>query len=383
MVGKYIFALLIAFALAIRINGQELLRQGNQVPPSPNWASKLDLALYSVAWSPNSELVAIGGRGTVHILRAPNFGVERTLDTGQEEIWGLAWSPDGTLLACAGKDGTVQIWQEGVLQKKLFQGGWILDIAWNPDGTSLMAVDYTGLAKEWDVQGYLRASIQLDGDGLGVDWSPRGRLFAVTTGQGGSRLLLFDAQSGVLRWRRQDVLRNYTAPFGYGLDEVNGVRYSPSGRWIATAHQDGRVIVHSAKTGDSVFAAQLHLSGVGGARRVTWSSKGDWLVSCGEDGRVDCITFPDGKEQILLLSTDKAIWSVAWSPNNSWIAAVGEEGRAWIWSTNFLQSYPATKETTKPRTSAHPVHAKHTSSPHRHRIEKSHTLDWLRIFKKE
>ena len=114
-----------------------------------------------------------------------------------------------------------------------------------------------GLPKNGMCKGYLRASIQLDGDGLGVDWSPKGRLFAVTTGQGGSRLLLFDAQSGVLRWRRQDLLPNYVAPFGYGLDEVNGVRYSRNGKWIATAHQDGRIIVHSAATGDPVFTAQL------------------------------------------------------------------------------------------------------------------------------
>src|SRR3984957_1426378 len=180
MVGKYIFALLIAFPFGLRADGQELLPQRNQIPASPIWVSKLALGLYSVALSPNSPLVAIGGRGTVRICRAPSFSIERTLETGQEEIWGLAWSPDGTLLACAGKDGTVQFWQEDVLQKKLFQGGWILEIAWNPDGTSLMAVDYTGLAKEWDVQGYLRSSIQLDGDGLGVNWSPKGRLFAVT-----------------------------------------------------------------------------------------------------------------------------------------------------------------------------------------------------------
>ena len=245
-----------------------------------------------------------------------------------------------------------------VLQKKLFQGGWILDIGWNPDGTSLIAVDYTGLAKEWDVQGYLRASIQLDGDGLGIDWSPKGRLFAVTTGQGGSRLLLFDAQSGVLRWRRQDLLPNYAAPFGYGLDEVNGVRYSPSGRYIATAHQDGRVIVHSAATGDPVFAAQVHLSGVGGARRVAWSPKGDWLVSCGEDGRVDCVAYPKGKETILLLDTDKPVWSVAWSPDDNWIAAVGEEGRAWIWSTRFIRSLPGTKGTDTEQATSSPDHPK-------------------------
>jgi WD40 repeat protein len=346
MVGKYILVLLVALPFAVRTNGQQMLPQRNQDPPTPYWVSKLDSGLYSLAWSPNSQLLAIGGRGTVWVCRAPTFTVERTLDTGQEEVWSLAWSRDGTLLAAAGKDGTVQFWQDDTLQKKLFQGGWILDVGWNPDGTSLIAVDYTGLAKEWDVQGYLRASIQLDGDGLGVDWSPMGRLFAVTTGQGGSRLLLFDSQSGVLRWRRQDVMANYSAPFGYGLDEVNGIRYSPNGRWIATAHQDGRILVHTAATGDPIFAAQMHLPGVGGARRVDWSPKGDWLVSCGEDGRVTCIQYPNGKSQILLLATDKPVWSVCWSPDNNWIAAVGEEGRVWLWSTSFLRPFSGSKATS-------------------------------------
>jgi WD40 repeat protein len=377
MIGKYIFVLLISLPLTLRTDGQQLFPEANQTPIPPNWVSRLDSSLYSVAWSPNSQLVAVGGRGTVQICRAPTFAVERTLDTGQEEIWGLAWSPDGTLLACAGKDGTVQFWQDGVLQKKLFQGGWILEIAWNPDGTSLMAVDYTGLAKEWDVEGYLRASIQLDGDGLGVDWSPKGRLFAVTTGQGGSRLLLFDEQSGVLRWRSQDLPPNYVAPFGYGLDEVNGVRYSPNGKWLATAHQDGRVIVHSAATGDAVFAAQMHLSGVGGARRVAWSPKGDWLVSCGEDGRVNCVPYPKGKPQILLLNTDKAVWSVDWSADNNWIAAVGEEGRLWIWSTSQIRSLSESK-TTSGQTISHPQHAKPTPSPKGRSHERFRPFHWLR-----
>ncbi len=363
MLGKYIFVILIAFPFAVRSDGQQLLPQRNQFAPIPDWVSKLDQGLYSVAWSPNSQLVAIGGRGTVQICRPPDFAVERTLETGQEEIWGLAWSPDGSLLACAGKDGTVQFWQNDTLQKKLFQGGWILDIAWNPDGSSLMAVDYTGLAKEWDIQGFLRASIELDGDGLGVDWSPKGRLFAVTTGQNGSRLLLFDAQSGVLRWRRQDVLPNYVAPFGYGLDEVNGVRYSRSGRWIATAHQDGRVVVHSPATGEPVFAAQLHSAGVGGARRVAWSAKGDWLVSCGEDGHVNCLPYPKGKQRILLLAADKAVWSVDWSPDNRWIVAVGEEGRAWVWSTDFLRAMSGTSEKKEEKKGSRPGHAKPSASP--------------------
>jgi WD40 repeat protein len=113
MLGKYICVLLIAFLVALRIDAQDLLPQKNKIPIVPVWTSKLDDGLYSVAWSPDGQLLAIGGRGTVQICRAPGFAVERSIDTGQEEIWGLAWSPDGTMLASAGKDGTVQVWQDG------------------------------------------------------------------------------------------------------------------------------------------------------------------------------------------------------------------------------------------------------------------------------
>jgi len=200
----------------------------------------------------------------------------------------------------------------------------------------------------------------------------------VTTGQDGSRLLLFDAESGVLRWRRQDVPVNYAAPFGYGLDEVNGVRYSPSGKWIATAHQDGRILVRSAATGDAVFAAQLHPSGMGGARRVAWSSKGDWLVSCGEDGQVNSVEYPKGKRRIVLLMTDKPVWSVGWSPDNKWIAAVGEEGRAWVWSTDFLHSLPGSKDTRNAPARSHSERAKPTPSPKGRSREKFRPFHWLR-----
>jgi WD40 repeat protein len=333
MTGRFI-AVLVIFGFASSAAAQQPAAQAT--PPAPDFAFKIDLGLYSLAWSHDSRFLAIGGRGTIRVLRSSDFGVERTLDTGQEEVWGLAWSPDGALLASGGKDGTVQIWNDDTLQRKLFQGGWILDLAWNPDSASIMAVDYTGLAKEWDVAGYLRASIQLDGDGLGVDWSPKGRLFAVTTGQNGSRLLLFDEQTGELRWRRQDVMPDYKPPFGYGLDEVNGVRYSPSGKWIATAHQDGRILVRTSSTGERVFGVQLHPSGVGGARHVAWSAKGTWLASCGEDGRVYCVEYPKARRRILLLNSEKPVWSVACSPDGKWIAAAGDAGRVWIWSTSNI-----------------------------------------------
>ena len=365
------------YCFAALAPAQQLVVQSE--PPAPGSALKIDLGLYSLAWSPDSQLLAVGGRGKIRVLRAPEFAVDYTLDTEQEEVWGLEWSRDGRLLASGGKDGTLQIWSGDTLQRKLFQGGWILDLAWNPDGNSVMAVDYTGLVKEWDVRGFLRASIQLDGDGLGIDWSPQGRFFAVTTGQDGSRLLLFDGRSGELRWRRQDVLPDYKRPFGYGLDEVNGVRYSPTGKWIATAHQDGRILVRSADNGERVFAIQLYPSGIGGARHVAWSAKGDWLASSGEDGRVYCVEYPNASRRILLLNAERPVWSVGWSSDGKWLAAAGDEGRVWIWSTsNFLPLATQKKLASDTEPTPHSTRSKSNPATNRRNHKISSPLDWLR-----
>ena len=374
LIALWIFSGFAALALAQQPVQQPAEQPG---PPAPNFVFKIDLSLGSLSWSPNSQFLAVGGRGKIWILRAPTFEIDRTLNGEQEDVSGLEWSPDGTLLASGGKDGTLQIWSGDALQRKLFQGGWILDLAWNSDGSSIMAVDYTGLAKEWDVQGFLRASIQLDGDGLGVDWSPKGRYFAVTTGQDGSRLLLFDEQSGQLRWRRRDVASDYKPPFGYGLDEVNCVRYSPSGSLLATAHQDGRILVSSASTGERLMAVQLYTAGIGGARHVAWSPGGEWLASCGEDGRVFCIDYPKAKQRIQLINADKPIWSVGWSPDGKWLAAVGEEGRVWIWSTSDFLPVSAPRKPAG-ESAGHSSHARSSPTPTRRSHRKLSPLDWIR-----
>ena len=99
---------------------------------------------------------------------------------------------------------------------------------------------------------------------------------------------------------------------------------------------------------------------------MDWSAPGDWLVSCGEDGRVNCVPFKTGAQDVLLLSADKAIWSVAWSPDNKWIAAVGEEGRAWIWSASFAQEVSPAESAENGHPPQHAAHPKRTPKKHHH-----------------
>jgi WD40 repeat protein len=249
----------------------------------------------------------------------------------QGEVWALGWAPTGNLLISGGINGSLIWWENRTLQKTRNEGGAIYDVAFSPDGRELAVADDSATTKIWNIEGYARSTIQLDGAGLGVSWAPHGRDVVIGTGQGGSSLLVLDAASAEVKWRSQNVPSGYRAPYGFGKDEVNGVAYSPAGQWIAAALQDGRIVIFTAKTGHKHLSLQLHRPGSGGARRVSWSTDGKWIASCGEDGRVNLVSFSHPARRVEVLSTSKAVWEVAFSPDNRWLAAVGDEGRVWVW----------------------------------------------------
>jgi WD40 repeat protein len=322
---------------AIQAEESKLLRSGS-TSLTLTFTTQADQGLYSLAWSRDSQTLACGGLNKIWLFSAPGFGELGRLAAEQGEVWGLAWAPADNLLVSGGINGSLIWWDNRTLQKTRNEGGAIYDIAFSPDGRELAVADDSATTKIWKNEGYPRSTIQLDGAGLGVSWSPHSHDLAIGTGQGGSSLLVLDAATAEVKWRSQNVPSDYRAPYGFGKDEVNGVSYSPAGQWIAAALQDGRIVIFAARTGRRHLSMQLHRPGSGGARRVSWSPDGKWIASCGEDGRVNLVSFSHPRLRVELLSTAKAVWEVAFSPDNRWLAAVGDEGRVWVWDVSSQNS---------------------------------------------
>ncbi|HXZ03272.1 MAG TPA: WD40 repeat domain-containing protein, partial [Ktedonobacteraceae bacterium] len=107
----------------------------------------------TVAWSPDSKHIAIGGEGDALVLDATTGKVTGYYGNSGGEIHSLTWSPDGTYLAIGRDDTTVQIWnvaKETNLFTFMGHSAGVLTVAWSPDGKRIASGDANGLVLVWD-----------------------------------------------------------------------------------------------------------------------------------------------------------------------------------------------------------------------------------------
>jgi WD40 repeat protein len=122
-------------------------------------------------------------------------GRERVLRGHTEYVKNMSFSPDGVLLASAGIDGRIKIWDPASgTEVHTLAGHWqsVDDVAFSPDGRTLASIESRTCVKLWRMDTFREvASIPMPDAGEQIVFSPAGDRLAV--GKVGGRISFLEA----------------------------------------------------------------------------------------------------------------------------------------------------------------------------------------------
>jgi hypothetical protein len=123
--------------------------------------------LFTLAFAPDGSVLASAGTDQVVCLWDITTGKEsRRLDGHAGEVFTVAFAPDGRTLAAAGKDGAVRLWEivTGKQRRRLAaHAGEVFGVAFAPDGRLLASAGGDGTVRLWDLARQDRGSLAAGG----------------------------------------------------------------------------------------------------------------------------------------------------------------------------------------------------------------------------
>ncbi len=223
------------------------------------------------------------------------------------DINDVAFSPDGSMLATAGDDGALGVWDPATGEPISSVTGHdsLGGVSFNADGSLVAACwSFEDTVRVADPStGRVVRTIRLDAFAVDSALDPKGDRIVLSFGNI-DEARVYDVRSGALLF----ALRGHDGP-------INSVSWSPDGRRIATGGNDLAVRVWEADTGELVTELLGHS---GSVVNVDWAPDSHRLLSTASDGvaKIWAIEVAGGRELLSLAAneTKSPTWG-AFSPD--------------------------------------------------------------------
>ena len=298
------------------------------------------LVVQGFAWSPDGRVLGVVVFGQMRLIDVTQAKVQTVLprpghhqpaapeaaEAAAQPItaWNLALSPDGRLLASAGQDQTVGLWDAqtgryaGLIEGLTMP---VRQVAFHPAGDRLLARTADGPVTLWKLappqlqpNAVIHATLLWKAPvaaGAGLALSADGELIAAGT------------KTGVILLRTPDgsVVRTLASP-----SPVRAVDLRPDGQVVAAGCVDGQVRLWQVGTG---AAAGDWDAGQGELAALVFAGTGDLVVTAATDLRV---WQPLQPQPLLTLKRHtRAVRNLAMSRDGRLLASAGEDQSVVVW----------------------------------------------------